>query len=133
MDTKEFRGFEKRADNVAWQDKSGPCRSTSEANSSGVQLLAVLGLAVLATIGFVGVMLKRPPVAAEKTTAASAVVEPLYDGGLVTEPARVDRAGEPDVTYMVQKVANEGAGIVNVIRSRNSGNTTATTSLSGVR
>lgn len=94
---------------------------------------AVLGLPVLATIGFVGVMLKRPPVAAEKTTAASAVVEPLYDGGLVTEPARVDRAGEPDVTYMVQKVANEGAGIVNVIRSRNSGNTTAATSLSGVR
>lgn len=42
-------------------------------------------------------MLKRAPVAAEKTTA-SAVVEPPYDGGLVTEPARVDRAGEPDMT-----------------------------------
>lgn len=103
----------------AWQDKSGPCRSTSEANSSGVRLLRGAWSACPCHHR-IRWLLKRPPVAAEKTTAASAVVEPPYDGGLVTEPARVDRAGEPDVTYMVQKVANEGAGIVNVIRSRNS-------------
>ncbi|MER9333065.1 hypothetical protein NKJ06_03475 [Mesorhizobium sp. M0293] len=124
MDTKEFRGFGKRADNVGKARQiraivAPPPRRTP----ADYGFYAVLGLLVFATIGFVGLMLKRPTMAAEKTAAVRAVVELPYDGGLVTEPTRVDRAAEPDVRYMVQKVAYEGAGVVNVVSSRSSANT----------
>ncbi|BBD41358.1 hypothetical protein Amn_pc00730 (plasmid) [Aminobacter sp. Y103A] len=104
IDTKEFRGFGKRADNVGRARQiraivAPPPRRTP----ADYGFYAVLGLLVLATIGFVGLMLKRSSMPVEKTAAVSAVVEPPYDGGLVTAPTRVDRTGEPDVTYMVQK------------------------------
>ncbi|PAQ05393.1 MULTISPECIES: hypothetical protein [Mesorhizobium] len=124
MDTKEFRSFGKRADNVGMPRQIRPIvvppprRTRADYGFS-----AVLGLLVLATIGFVGVMLTRPTAAADKTAAVSAVVEAPHDGGLITEPTRVDRAGERGVTYMVEKVTYEGAGVVNVISSRGSANT----------
>ncbi|MET2832198.1 hypothetical protein [Mesorhizobium shangrilense] len=124
MDTKEFRGFGKRADNVGMARQTRPIAPPPPSQTlADYGFYAALGLLVLATSGFVSVMLNRPPVAADKTAAASAAVEPPYDGGLITEPTRVDRAGEPDATYMVQKLAYEGAGVVNVISSRSSANT----------
>jgi hypothetical protein len=83
-----------------------------------------IGFLGFMTIGFLGQIMKglegAPDKTAERTASVTAPVEPEFDGGLLKEPAEIDRPSEPQATYTLQKITYEGKGVVNVLHSRHS-------------
>lgn len=123
MNTKEMNKFGKRADDVGTvrQIKATPVNAKSK-SPKDYAFYGAIGFCGFIAIGFLGQIIEAlelaPNSTAEKPASVIAPVAPVFDGGRLEEPVEIERAGEPQATYTVQKITYEQKGVVNVLHSR---------------